>query len=88
MARTKLVSRRNYDNKQPQFPAVQVPAAVQNPPQHIRNKNTLNIREIDSSRSRRTHFLHHFFTSFETIFWLIRDFFIKYEGKTNALFVS
>lgn len=52
MARAKLVIRRNYNNRQSQFPAVQAPAAVQSPPQHIRNRNTLNRREIDSSRSR------------------------------------
>lgn len=44
MGRTKLVSRRKYDNRKAQFHAAQSPAAMQNPPPRIGNNNILNGR--------------------------------------------
>ena len=44
MARAKLVSRRNYNDRKAQFRAAEAPAAVQNPPPRIGNKNIFNRR--------------------------------------------
>lgn len=42
MEKTKLVSRRSYNNRKAQFRAAQAPATVKNSPTNIENKNILN----------------------------------------------
>ena len=44
MEKTKLVSRRIYNNRKAQFRAAQAPATVKNSPTNIENKNILNWR--------------------------------------------